>query len=460
MLINHAKIFSNAAHDPILEDYSLLIREGIIQELGPTTDMEKRYIHEEVLDARGQYVMPGNICAHTHFYGAFSRGMPIPGSSPKDFPEILEKLWWNLDKALTLDNVYHSALVCMLDAVRHGTTTLVDHHASPNAIQGSLDQIARAAEETGLRVCLCYEVTDRDGEARTQAGIEENVRFIKRVQAGDNLDGRLTALFGLHASLTLSDETLKKCRQAAHEGQGFHVHVAEHPVDQYDALRKSGTRVVDRLNQFGVLGDRTIAVHAVHVDAREIEILSRTGTWVTHQPRSNMNNGVGLPDVESMARAGVKVCLGNDGFSNAMWEEWKTAYLAHKLYHRDPRKMNGAFLREIALQNNAQLASILFGKKIGVIEAGAQADLIFVDYHPYTPIDNNNLPWHIIFGFHESMITTTMVQGRVLMLDRELVGIDEEKLCYQIQKTIPEVWKRYQVYCKSTHMEEPWKSMT
>ena len=200
-----------------------------------------------------------------------------------------------------------------------------------------------------MRACLCYEVTDRDGEERTRAGIAENMRFIRRIQSGDTSGGRLSALFGLHAGLTLSDETLAACRDVNGGAAGFHIHVAEHSVDEYDSLNKSQLRVVDRLEKFGILGPRSIAVHAVQVDAKEIELLASSGTWVTHQPRSNMNNGVGLPPVEDFMRMGVKVCLGNDGFSNAMWEEWKAAYLGHKLIHRDPRRMNGALLAEMAL---------------------------------------------------------------------------------------------------------------
>jgi putative selenium metabolism protein SsnA len=395
--------------------------------------------------------MPGSICAHTHFYGAFSRGMAIPGAAPKDFPEILSKLWWPLDKALTLEDVRYSVLVCLIDAIRHGTTTLFDHHASPNAIDGSLDVIAEAVEQAGLRAVLCYEVTDRNGEAGVKAGIAENLRFIKkRSETSDqhskisNLQSIIRATFGLHASLTLSDATLDACRAAAPDGIGFHIHAAESDADQWDSLAKSGLRVVDRLQKHGILGPRSILAHAVHVDAKEIGILADSGTWVTHQPRSNMNNAVGIGPIESMLRAGVKVCLGNDGFSNAMWEEWKTAYLAHKLWNRDPRRMNGADLAHMAIYNNAALAGIFFPEApLGVLRSGALADLILVDYHPFTPLTSGNLPWHILFGFHESMVTTTIVAGQVLMRDRQLLTLDEAEIAAQARSLAPAVWERY-----------------
>ena len=336
--------------------------------MGPTNDLKEKHPQEERLDAGGQYVMPGNICAHTHFYGAYARGMAIPGAPAKDFPEILQKLWWPLDRSLRADDIYNSTQVSLIDAIKHGTTTLIDHHASPCAIEGSLDLIAKAAVEMGVRVSCCYEVTERDGMELSHAGIGENIRFINRLKQEPN--DLLAASFGIHASLTVSDETLANCRQAAGNDTGFHIHVAEHEVDEYDSLAKSGTRIVDRLEKFGILGPKSIAVHAVHIDAKEVEILARTKTWVTHQPRSNMNNGVGLGNVESFLRAGVNVCLGNDGFSNAMWDEWKTAYLAHKLWNRDPRRMGGYDVVKLAVTNNARLANMFFpNAPIGVLAA-------------------------------------------------------------------------------------------
>lgn len=302
MLITNGKLITWQKPNQILEGQALLVRGERIEEIGPQEAMLARYPEEDRLDAHSQYVLPGNICAHTHFYGAFSRGLYIPGDPAKDFPEILDKLWWPLDRALGMEDVRYSALVCLVDAVKHGTTTLIDHHASPNAITGSLDEIAAAVEQSGLRVALAYEVTDRNGMDQARAGIEENRRFIEYVRREHPLKGRLAATFGLHASLTVSDETLAASRDAVDAETGFHIHVAEHSVDEYDSLKKSGMRVIDRLQKFGILGPHSIIVHAVHVDAREIELLAETRTWVTHQPRSNMNNAVGLPAVEDMLR--------------------------------------------------------------------------------------------------------------------------------------------------------------
>jgi putative selenium metabolism protein SsnA len=440
MLITNATLVTwKPSGNEILEKHALLVDGDRISALGPAAELERQYASAERLDAQGQLVMPGNICAHTHFYGAFSRGMAVPGAPLKDFPDILERLWWKLDKALTLEDVRYSALVCLADAIKHGTTTLFDHHASPGAIEGSLDVIAQAVGQAGLRACLCYEVTDRDGDALSRAGIAENVRFGRAL--AERPDPKLAATFGLHASLTLSDRTLAACRVAHNEG--FHIHVAEHEVDEYDSLQKSGRRVVDRLNEFGILGPRTIAAHCVHIDAREMEWLKDTGTWVTHQPRSNMNNAVGAAPVEDMLRLGVRVAMGNDGFSNAMWDEWKAAYFIHKLAHRDPRRANGAVVADIAVGNTAALAREFFpAASLGMLAPGAFADLIFVDYHPTTPLTAGNLPWHIIFGFENSMVTATICGGQVLMKDRRLLTLDEAKITAKSRELAQSVWAR------------------
>ena len=444
MLITNAKIITWEQPNQILENQAIRISGAQISEVGLQNELLELYPREQRLDAGGQYVMPGNICAHTHFYGAFARGLAIPGSAPKDFPDILEKLWWPLDKSLTEEDVRASALVMLVDAIKNGTTTLIDHHASPNALAGSLDVIAEAVDQSGVRAVLCYEVTDRDGEYKAKAGIEENVRFIERTRRENVAEGRLAATFGLHASLTLSDRTLDACRETAPEGVGFHIHVAEHEVDEYDSLGKSGLRVVDRLERHGILGPNTIVAHAINVDAREVGLLAETGTWVTHQPRSNMNNGVGVAEVESMLRAGVNVCLGTDGFPHTMWEEWKTAYLLHKVWHRDPRRMSALDVVQMAVYYNARLAGSFFGSApLGVIVPGAHADLIFVDYHPHTPLTVDNLPWQIVFGFQERMITTTIAAGQVLMHDRELLTLDEDTITSEAHRQAPSVWERY-----------------
>lgn len=443
MLITNSKTVTWEADNRILKGQAVYIKDGLIAEVGDQADLAAKYPDAEQVDAGGQYLMPGNICAHTHFYGAYARGMAIPGAAPKDFPEVLDKLWWPLDKALDEDSVRMSALVHLVDAIKHGTTTLIDHHASPNFIDGSLDVIADAVDQSGLRAVLCYEVTDRDGVGKAEAGIAENTRFIQRVIEDNVADGRVKATFGLHASLTLSEESLAASKDAAGEGVGFHIHVAEHEADEYDSLNKTGLRAVDRLHKHGILGPNTIVAHGVHIDAAEMNLLAETGTWLSHQPRSNMNNGVGVAQIESMMRAGIPVCLGNDGFTQDMWTEWKIAYLLHKAWHRDPRRMNGMDVVQMGVYNNAALTNVFFENPVGVLAPGANADLILVDYHPNTTLTAGNLPWHILFGFNESMVTSTMAAGKFLMRDRKLLTLDEAEIGAKARELAPAVWERY-----------------
>jgi putative selenium metabolism protein SsnA len=443
MLIVNGKLIRWGEYETIEKCRAIRIVDDLITEIDDQSTLIDKYPDDEILDAQGQYVMPGNICAHTHFYGVFSRGMAIPGPAAKDFPEILNKLWWPLDRALNEDTVRLSAAVCIIDAIKHGTTTVFDHHASGNYITGSLNTIAKVVEKSGLRASLCYELSDRDGERGIEEGIAENVSFINNVKKNQPANGRIQSLFGMHASFTVSKQTVRKAVNSVGDDVGFHIHVAEHSVDEYDSIEKYGTRIIDRLKDEDVLRKNSIIAHGVHIDAKEIALLAETGAWVGHQPRSNMNNAVGMSDVQSMLRMGVNVVLGNDGFSNAMWQEWKMTYLAHKLWNNDPRWMNGMDLKKIAVDNNAKLANQAFNANIGVLEAGAKADIIFVDYTPYTPISTGNLPWHILFGFRDSMVTMTMVDGLVLMKDRKLLTMDEKAINEETQVLVPELWERY-----------------
>ena len=440
LLIHNATLVSWGGEPRVTGDGALLLDGGRIADVGPDRALRERYPAAARLDARGQLLMPGNICAHTHFYGAFARGMALPGPAPADFPQILRRLWWPLDRALDADAIRLSALVCLVDAIKHGTTTLIDHHASANCVEGSLELIAGAVEQAGLRAALCYEVSDRDGPGSAEAGIAENLRFIEAAAGRE----RLAASFGLHASLTLGDDTLRRCADVLPEGVGIHVHVGEHEADQRDSLRRSGLRVVPRLDRFGLWREGSIAAHCVHTDAAERALLQERGVWISHQPRSNMNNGVGAAALDDMLAAGIPVCLGNDGFGNNMWAEWKAACLLHKLARRDPRCAPADAIARMATLHNAQLARQFFPElRPGELAPGAAADLMLVDYHPFTPLDGGNLPWHVIFGFEASMVTTTIVGGRVLMRERQLLTLNEAAICAEARELAPDLWRRY-----------------
>jgi putative selenium metabolism protein SsnA len=446
MLITNGTVVTLGEESQILDKTGVLVSDGRIAEVGPSGELERRYPGEERLNAAGMLVLPGLICAHTHFYGAFARGMSLPGEPASNFPEILEKLWWRLDKALWPEDVRYSALVGLVDAIRHGTTTLIDHHASQGSIAGSLDEIAAAVDQAGVRACLCYEVTDRDGPEAMRAGIEENRRFIRlareRQRKGDQ---RIGATFGLHASLTLSEGTLERCVQVADDlGVGFHLHVAEDKADVKDALRRSGLRVVERLQKEGVLGPDTIAAHCVHVDRIETELLVDSETKVVHNPRSNMNNAVGTADVPWMLHIGIPVGLGNDGFSNNMFTEMLAAYLVHKQATRDPRTLPADQVIQMAWAHNARIAERFFPPQVrlGELTVGAAADIILVEYAPPPPLSAGNLPWHVIFGIDGTRVDTTIVGGQVLMRHRRLVTLDEEAVAAKARELAGKLWRR------------------
>jgi putative selenium metabolism protein SsnA len=443
MLITNGTVLTFGVDKRAIANGAVYYEDDTIVEVGASAELERKYPAAARLDAAGRVVMPGLICAHTHFYGAFARGMAIPGHPPANFLEILERLWWRLDRALTLEDSRYSALVALVDAIRHGTTTLIDHHASPTHIDGSLDALAGAAAESGLRVGLCYEVTDRNGPAGARAGIAENVRFLKRLRAAPN--PKLGASFGLHAAFTLSDDTLATC-QAAIVGleTGYHIHLAEDQADEADSLTKHGMRVAERLAERGILGSRTLVAHAIHVDERELEILRATRTKVSHQPRSNMNNAVGVAAVERMLDQGITVGLGNDGFTNNMFAEIHTAYLLHRASAGDPRVLPGDRLIEMAFHNSAAIAGLFFPRPVGALAPGAFADIIVLDYHPYTPLTDDNYPWHLIFGMDGSHVTHTICGGQLLMKDRELLTLDEAAIAAHAQQLAPTIWRRVQ----------------
>ncbi len=441
MLIINGTILTFGNDKRVLPDHAVYYENDTIVDIGRTADLVQKYPMAERLDANGKIVMPGMICAHTHFYGAFARGMAIPGQPPANFLEILERLWWNLDRALTLEDSKYSALVCLVEAIRHGTTTLIDHHASPTHIDGSLDVLAEAVLESGLRVGLCYEVTDRNGTQGTADGIRENVRFIKRLQAKPN--PKLGASFGLHASLTVGDHTLEDCVESARGlNCGFHLHGAEDKADQVDSLKKYDQRVIERLEDKKILGPKTLIAHAVHLDAYEMGALHNSQTKVSHQPRSNMNNAVGLAEIEKMLDKGITVGLGNDGFSNNMFSEIHTAYLVHRLSKGDPRVMPADRLLDMAFNHNGTIANIYFPKPVGHLAPGALADIILLDYVPFTPLTDGNYPWHVVFGIDGSHVTHTICGGQMLMRDRQLLTLDETAIAAKAKELAKAMWNR------------------
>ena len=445
MLITNGTLITMTEPNAVVENGALLVLDGMITDIGRADELQARHAEllrtRPVLDAEGKLILPANICAHTHFYGAFARGMPIPGDPPRNFIEVLQKLWWKLDRALDLDGVKYSALVCLVDAIKHGTTTLIDHHASPNAIEGSLDAIAAAVTQSGLRAALCYEVTDRNGLDGAKRGFEENVRFAEAtIRAGI---AHLAAAMGVHASFTVGNDTLGACAEKARQlGIPIHLHVAEDLADEDDSYRRYRVPVVERLAIHNALSEKTICAHCVHISEREMDVLAGYKAKVTHQPRSNMNNGVGVARVGTMLERGICVGLGNDGFSNDAFAEMKICDLLHKVHALDPRAMGADKVIRMAYQNNAKIAQCFWPELRGGLEIGAPADIIFVDYKPFTELNADNAAWHVLFGISGGMVTHTICNGQALMANRKLLTLDEAEIAAKAREAADRTWKR------------------
>lgn len=409
-----------------------------IAAVGEAAEMKKRYPNAEVNDCTGKIVLPGFICAHHHFYSTMARGMAIPGDPASNFVEILERLWWKVDRAIEEEDITLSAQIPLIECIRNGTTTIIDHHASPSMREGSLDLIEDAVRQAGLRASLCYEVSDRNVPG---GGIKENERFIKKVGRGD---GQIAAMMGLHASFTLSDETIETCVGIAKEAEvGCHIHVAEDAADREDSLEKYGLPTVERLHRLNVTGEKSIFVHCVHVDESEMDTIAATGTVIVHNPESNMNNAVGVTPILKMLEKDILVGLGSDGMSSDMLAQMRCGYLLHRLANRDPRV---AFMEmpQLLLSNNADIVERQFGIRAGELAEGRPADMAILDYRPPTPLNENNFLGHLIFGLVDATVDTTVCRGRILMKNKQILSLDEERIAARSRERAPQVWERLQ----------------
>lgn len=401
--------------------------------IGVVSERPVRYAGATWIDASGCLVIPGNVCAHHHLYSSLARGMPYRLEPPEDFVQILQRIWWRLDRALDATAIWCSAMSGAADALLAGTTTIVDHHASPNEIDQKLDVVAGVvAAELGGRAILCYEITDRDGPERAAAGIEESRRHLK-----EDVGGLVRGMVGAHASFTLSDATLAACVELANEfDTGIHVHVAEDAADQRDALERFGTRVVSRLADAGALNERAMLAHCVHVDEREIDLIRGAGAWVAHNPRSNMNNRVGRAPVASL---GDRVAFGTDGIDGDLFAEAKAAYWRGR--EDDPDISPSWVLGRLAA--GAAFAAATFDEPLlGRIAPGAPADLVVVEYDPPTPVDATNLGAHWVFGLSARLVRDVIVQGAAVVRDRRLTRVDEADLRSRSRDAAEALWRR------------------
>jgi putative selenium metabolism protein SsnA len=415
---------------PSVERSDLRVADGRIVERGVALEANDG---QEVIDLAGKLVIPGMVCAHTHLYSALARGMPAPPRAPINFKEILELIWWRLDRALDEETIYWSAMAGAMDAARAGTTCLFDHHASPSHIAGSLQIVREAIERVGLRAVLCYEVTDRGGTKQRDQGLEENRAFLRWSQQTSNSSFR--AMVGAHASFTLSDESLRSCAELMREfDAGLHIHAAEDRCDVEDAQMKHNTGVVERLARHGALNGRTILAHGIHLTDQDIDIAKAAGAWFVHNPRSNMNNQVGYAPV---AKFGERVALGTDGIGGDMFEEARFAFFKG----RDAAAGFSADNWLRVLSNNNRLASEAFGGDVGPLSVGSMADLIVLDYASPTPLSADNLAWHLAFGITSASVESVMVNGRFLIRNRRS-PLDDENLYERARGASERLWTK------------------
>lgn len=439
MILTNGVIITNDENNSFYENGAIYIKENIIADIGDAAEIMKKYPDEEIIDVKNRLIMPGMICGHSHIYSAYARGMAA--SKPTDnFFNVLENLWWTLDRTLTLEDVKLNAMTTYMESIQNGVTTLVDHHSGPNSVEGSLFKLAEAAKELGIRTSLCYELSDRDGKEIRDKEIKENIEWIKACKKDDNGD-MLKAMFGLHASFTLSDETLYKAQEAmAGLYDGYHVHVAEGIEDEWDSVQKHGKRVVERLDDFGIITENTLAVHGVHINEREMDILKEHNTPIIFNPESNMNNAVGCPPILRMLEKGITVGMGTDAYTNDMFDSMKVSNILLSHNACDPTKGFGETL-DIQFKNNPKIFSKYFKKDIGVLKKDAYADIITFDYNPYTPLTKDNWGGHILFGLTGRLVNDTIINGEFVMKDKIIVKVDQKEIHAKSRERAKEIWK-------------------
>lgn len=441
LLIEHGTVITRTAALPLLFDGAVAIEGDRIAALGSTADLRRQFPQARLLDARQQLVMPGLINTHMHGYSTLARGMALKSAPPANFRDILEGLWWRLDRTLAREDVYYSALVALIDCIHQGTTTVFDHHASAHCVSGSLSEIARASQAAGIRACLCYEVSDRDGPAIMAEGIRENLDWIGYCQ--QQPDPMRKAMFGLHASFTLSDQTLAACVAARGDHDvGFHIHAAEAPEDRDDARQQYGLGVIERLAAARILGPKTIAAHCVHISPAEIEILRATQTMVVHNPQSNMGNAVGYPPVAGMLARDVVVGLGTDGYTCDQFESLKFASCLFKHENHDP-SAGWSEAPAMLFAQNSTIAARYFDQPLGRLDPGAYADVIIVEYDPPTRLQADNIDSHLLFGVSGRSVLTTIIGGRIVMENRRLTTIDEPGIRARSRELAARIWERF-----------------
>ncbi|HMP77680.1 MAG TPA: putative aminohydrolase SsnA [Kiritimatiellia bacterium] len=435
LLVHNGTVVTLGADQAFIEKGAVYCEGSNITAVGRAAELPSRA--DAVLDAGGGVILPGLINAHHHLYSTLARGWTPPGEPGRNFKEILERVWWRLDRALTPEDVYYSSIIPLMEAAKAGCTTIIDHHASPGCTDGSLDIVERAFRETGLSGCLCYEVSDRN---RIGDGIAENERFIRKCRA--HPDGQMAALLGLHASMTLTPQTMERCAALVDElDVGVHVHVAEAECDGDVTRAEFHEGLMERFDRYGMTGPGSLFAHGIHLGAEELAILHQTNSMLVTNPESNMNNGLAVTPVLDALQRGILLGLGTDGMANAMIAQTRAAYLVQRDTHRDPRV---AFVEacDMLLKNNRAICDRLFREHRGELTSGKLADIAVFDYTPFTPFESGTFFGHLLFGLVHAPVRHTVARGRVVVRDGALPHLDEAALRAKAVEHARKLWAR------------------
>ncbi len=417
----------------VVADGAVVVEGDRIVEVGKSGEIKSSA--DRVIDAKGGIVMPGLICGHTHLYGIALRGCLLKIRTPTDFLENLQRIWWPLDEVMTGDDAYATALGASMEMALTGTTTFADTYSAPPRPEGTLDRIADAVNEVGIRGVISFEATERRSSDEGRRGLDENIRFLK---AGGR--GRAMGMVSLHASFTISDDLIERGVEASKTYSApLTIHVAEGPNDQYHNLERYGKRTVERLFDKGLLGPRAVLAHCVHLNMREIRLLAETGTKVAHNPMSNMLNAVGVMKLPEMLEQGVDVCLGNDGYVFDGFENMRSCFLIHRVDRRDPAIIPAQTVVEMATVNAARAYGLA---DLGSIEVGKKADLIMVRPEVYATPMTGFIYGYIVNGLKGGDVQTVVVDGEVIIENRRLTKIDGETACEKVRKIIERLWER------------------
>jgi len=422
----------------VYEDGAVYIANGKIEMVGDESEVFPQITNTEqveIYDTQGKVIFPGLINLHHHFYAALAKGLS-PVAPVTNFKECLEQFWWRFDRALDPEAIQLAALLSLLDCIRSGVTTIFDHHSSPSNVKGSLDNTAAVVERSGLRACLCYEISDRNGPKTFQNGLEENLAFIESHRDSRRLRG----ILGLHANFTLSEKSIAEIAQYYNPEIGIHIHCAEDKIDGEFCRELGYNGPVSRLKHFGLLGKKSLLAHGVHLDQAELTEVGQSGSIIVHNPESNANNAVGRLDLPPAVE--IPIGLGTDGITSAMLATCRAGYLAQRQAGIAHAQILD-YLPQCLFKTNFTFASQFFGFKLGQIVPGAAADIAVFDYIPVTPLNSDNIYRHIIYGMAYARAVMVMVEGQQIYADGAFLTLDEELIHEEARQASQRVWEKF-----------------